>query len=48
MICRYLNARGGGTMYGEGEDFRLLAREGLAEGIMDSSLLVAYENRLRP
>ena len=48
VICRYLNARGDDSMYGSGEDFALLAREGLAEGIMDSSLLVAYENRLRP
>lgn len=48
VICRYLNAKGGGAMYGSGDDFALLAREALAEGIMDSSLLAAYEFRLRP
>ena len=48
VICRYLNSLGGGSMYGQGEDFPVLAREALAEGIADSSLLAAYEARLRP
>lgn len=48
VICRYLNSKGGGSFYGAGEDFPMLAREALAEGITDSSLLAAYEYRLRP
>ncbi|MEL7154033.1 MAG: glutathione S-transferase [Pseudomonadota bacterium] len=48
VICRYLNAKGGGAMYGSGDDWGILAREALAEGVTDSSLLGAYEFRLRP
>lgn len=48
VICRYLNHVGGGSLYGAGEDFAILSREALAEGITDSSLLAAYEFRLRP
>ena len=48
VICRYLNAKAGGSLYGAGEDFALLAREALAEGVTDSSLLAAYEARMRP
>ena len=48
VICRYLHAKGGGSMYGAGDDWGILAREALAEGVTDSSLLGAYEFRLRP
>ncbi|MEM7422695.1 MAG: glutathione S-transferase [Pseudomonadota bacterium] len=49
VICRYLNHRGGGNLYGSGAgEFPIIAREALAEGIADSSLLAAYEYRLRP
>ena len=48
VICRYLNAKGGGSMYGTGDDWAILSREALAEGVTDSSLLAAYEFRLRP
>lgn len=49
VICRYLNHLGGGSFYGSGgDDFPMLAREALAEGITDSSLLAAYEARMRP
>ena len=49
VICRYLNDVGNGAFYGAGgEDYPLLAREALAEGITDSSLLAAYEARMRP
>ena len=48
VICQYLNHLGGGSLYGNDPDFRLLARAALAEGITDSSLLAAYEARMRP
>ncbi|MEM7057829.1 MAG: glutathione S-transferase [Pseudomonadota bacterium] len=49
VICRYLNHLAGGTLYGtEGEEFRVIAREALAEGMIDSALLAAYERRMRP
>ena len=47
VICRYLNHVGGGALYGT-EEFRVIAREALAEGCIDSCLLAAYERRMRP
>ncbi len=49
VICRYLNHRGGGALYGAGADeFAIIGREALAEGMIDSTLLSVYEGRLRP
>jgi len=49
VICRYLNHRAGASLYGSGDgEFPIIAREALAEGMIDSSLLVAYEGRMRP
>ena len=49
VICRYYNHIGGGALYGSGEaEFPIIAREALAEGMIDSALLCAYEWRLRP
>jgi len=49
VICRYLNHLGGGALYGSGlAEFPIIAREALAEGMIDSALLAAYEARLRP
>ena len=49
VICRYLNSLGGGKLYGSGaEEWPIIAREALAEGIIDSALLAAYERRMRP
>ena len=49
VICRYLNHVAGGSLYGSGEaEFPLIAREALAEGMIDSALLMVYEGRLRP
>ncbi|MEM9140140.1 MAG: glutathione S-transferase C-terminal domain-containing protein, partial [Pseudomonadota bacterium] len=49
VICRYLNHLGGGALYGSGAgEFPIIAREALAEGMIDSALLAAYEGRLRP
>ena len=47
VICRYLNHVGGGALYGT-DEFRVIAREALAEGCIDSCLLAAYERRMRP
>ena len=47
VICRYLNHLGGGALY-DGDEFRIIAREALAEGAIDSCLLAAYEGRMRP
>lgn len=49
VICRYLNAKAGGSLYGEGaEQWPIIAREALAEGMIDALLLAVYEGRLRP
>ena len=49
VICRYLNHLGGGALYGSGEgEFPIIAREAIAEGMIDSALLMVYEGRLRP
>ena len=49
VICRYLNARAGASLYGSGtQEFVILTREALAEGMIDAALLAAYEWRLRP
>lgn len=49
VICRYFNHLGGGALYSSGADeFPIIAREALAEGIIDSALLIVYEGRLRP
>ena len=49
VICRYLNRLAGGALYGSGDaEFPIIAREALAEGMIDSALLAAYEARLRP
>lgn len=49
VICRYLNRLGGGALYGSGAaEFPIIAREAMAEGMIDAALLVVYEGRLRP
>ncbi|HET7409362.1 MAG TPA: glutathione S-transferase [Paracoccaceae bacterium] len=49
VICRYLDKLAGAGLYPSGSaEFPMLAREALAEGIIDAALLVAYEGRLRP
>lgn len=49
VITQYLDARGKGGLYPEGEArWPVLAREALAEGVIDAALLVVYEGRLRP
>ncbi len=49
VITRYLDARAGAGLYPEGEPlWPVLAREALADGIMDAGILAVYEGRLRP
>lgn len=49
VICRYLNHLAGGALYGTGAaEFPIIAREAIAEGMIDSTLLIVYEGRLRP
>lgn len=49
VICRYLNHLAGGALYGSGNaEFPIIAREAIAEGMIDSALLIVYEGRLRP
>ena len=49
VICRYLNHVAGGALYGSGEtEYEIISREALAEGMIDSALLIVYEGRIRP
>jgi len=49
VICRYLDARGGGGLYpAEPALWAVLVREALGDGIADAAVAVAYEMRLRP
>lgn len=49
VICRYLDKLAGGGLYPSGSaEFPMLAREALADGMIDAALLTAYEWRLRP
>lgn len=48
VICRFLDARWGAGLYPEDRLWEVLTLEALAEGLLDSALLMAYEVRLRP
>lgn len=49
VICAYLDARGKGGLYPEGNRrWDTLTLEALADGILDAALLMTYEARLRP
>ncbi|TNC72211.1 glutathione S-transferase [Rubellimicrobium roseum] len=48
VICRFLDARWGAGLYPEARLWEVLTLEALAEGMLDSALLMAYEARLRP
>ncbi|NAZ37323.1 glutathione S-transferase [Rubellimicrobium sp. CFH 75288] len=48
VICRFLDARWGAGLYPERRLWEVLALEALAEGVIDSALLMSYEVRLRP
>lgn len=48
VICRFLDARWGAGLYPDDRLWETLRLEALAEGVLDSALLMAYEVRLRP
>jgi glutathione S-transferase len=49
VICRYLDQVGGAGAYPTGDGlWRTLVLEATADGILDASLLMVYEGRLRP
>lgn len=48
VICRYLDARGGGGLYPESRLWEALTLEALADGILDAAVLMVYEGRCRP
>lgn len=48
VICRFLDARWQAGLYPEARLWEVLTLEALAEGVLDSALLMAYEVRLRP
>lgn len=48
VICRFLDAQWELGLYPEARLWDVLTLEALAEGLLDSALLMAYEVRLRP
>jgi len=48
VICRYLDAQGGGRLYPEAGLFEVLTLEALAHGVMDAAVISIYETRFRP
>jgi glutathione S-transferase len=48
VICRFLDAQWSAGLYPEARLWEVLSLEALAEGVLDSALLMAYEVRLRP
>jgi glutathione S-transferase len=48
VICRFFDARFAAGLYPEPRLWEVLALEALAEGVLDSALLMSYEVRLRP
>ena len=48
VICRYLNAHAGSTLYPEARIWEVLTLEALAHGISEACVAMVYEGRLRP
>jgi len=49
VITRWLDARAGAGLYPAGDAlWPVLAREALADGVLDAAVLAVYETRLRP
>ncbi len=49
VICEYLNAIGGGTLFPtDGSRWNVLALQALADGMLDACLLARYEEVTRP
>ena len=47
VICRYLDDLSGAGLYPEDQLWDVLTLEALADGIMESAVLMVYESRLR-
>ena len=47
VICRFLDARSGGSLYPDSRLWEVLTLEALADGIMEGALSIAYERRFR-
>ena len=47
VICRYLNDRGGGSLFPDG-NWEVLTLEAIGDGICDAAVLMVYESRSRP
>lgn len=49
VICRFLDAQGGGGLYPEAPRlWESLTLEATADGILDAAILMVYESRVRP
>jgi glutathione S-transferase len=49
VICEYLDARAGGSLFGTGEArWRILTEQALADGVMAAGVLCRYEAAVRP
>ncbi|MFP4274040.1 MAG: glutathione S-transferase [Paracoccaceae bacterium] len=48
VICRFLDARAGGSLYPESRVWDTLTLEATADGMMEAAVLMVYENRYRP
>lgn len=48
VICRYLDARTGSTLYPEHRIWDTLTLEAMADGMLDAAVLMVYEGRFRP
>lgn len=48
VICRYLDAQAGGTLYPEARLWEVLTLEATGDAIMDAGVAMIYEVRIRP
>jgi glutathione S-transferase len=48
VICRYLDAKGAGTLYPETRLWEVLTLEATGDAIMDAGIAMIYEARMRP
>ena len=48
VICRYLDAEAGTTLYPEARIWEVLPLEATADGLLDAGVLTIYEKRFRP
>lgn len=48
VICRFLNARAGASLYPEKRQWDVLTLEATGDGMMEAAVLMVYEDRFRP